>query len=64
MTHLTITSPNEAAIDEIVKDSGLVLTDATEIKGAYLPFLAQLQEVVEQAGILMKRLPVSYALKR
>ncbi len=50
MTQLTITSPNEAAIDEIVKDSGLVLTDATEIKGAYLPFLAQLQEVVEQAG--------------
>lgn len=50
MTHLTITSPNEAAIDEIVKDSGLVLTDATEIKGAYLPFLSQLQEVVEQAG--------------
>ncbi len=50
MTHLTITSPNEAAIDEIVKDSGLVLTDATEIKGAYLPYLVQLQEVVEQSS--------------
>lgn len=50
MTKLNITSPNEAAIDQVVKESGLVLTDATEIKGAYLPFLAQLQEVVEQAG--------------
>jgi|JI10StandDraft_1071094.scaffolds.fasta_scaffold20266_8 hypothetical protein len=50
MTQLNITSPNEAAIDQVVKESGLVLTEATEIKGAYLPFLSQLQEVVEQAG--------------
>jgi len=50
MTQLNITSPNEAAIDQVVKESGLVLTEATEIKGAYLPFLSQLQEVAEQAG--------------
>lgn len=36
-------------LEEIVQESGLVLSDAEEIKQSYLPYFTQIAEVKEQA---------------
>lgn len=46
---LAIAKITPASLDEVVENKGLQLNEADEIKGAYLPFLEQFQEIAEQA---------------
>lgn len=57
MSKLTITNPGEQSLDKVVKESGLVLQDGAEIKGAYLPFLEQFSEVITEASQINPETP-------
>ena len=50
MQQIEILNPGVGALDKIVKESGLQLVEADQIKGAYLPFLEQFAEVVNEAS--------------
>ncbi len=43
---------NESALEEVVKQSGLQLTESDEIKGAYLPFLSEFSEILQRASTI------------
>ncbi len=46
---LEITTLNESALEGVVKESGLQINEGAEIKGAYLPFLEQFADIVQQS---------------
>lgn len=47
---MQIVKVEETQLDEVVKNSGIAINEATEIKAAYLPFLSELARVQSGAG--------------